>query len=246
MLYWSIISLELIPMISKRLLALAAACTLTLLAACGGGDGVPLGEFPAITKTEGDAPFELKAPTSKSPAAFSFDSSDPKIATIAGNMVTVHAAGTATITARQGSLGSYNPTSISTSLTVKERTCVAGAVRKEGLCVPPDTKALAVTRNGVTWLPTTSATRLTWTEADAFCKNISYQGKTGWSLPGRSDLADLFNSGAVNGQGWTLGDTWSATADTDKTHIAVDLAAGTATSLMSDNKLSVTCVLAQG
>jgi len=233
-------------MISKRLLALAAACTLTLLAACGGGDGVPLGEFPAITKTEGDAPFELKAPTSKSPAAFSFDSSDLKIATISGNMVTVHAAGTATITARQGSLGSYNPTSTSAVLTVNPRTCAAGAVRKEGLCVPPDSSATSVTRNGVAWVPTIATTRLSWAEADAFCKAITYQNKTGWTLPGRSDLADLFASGALSGHGWTLGDTWSATADTDKTHMAVDLAAGTATSLMSENKLYVTCVLAQG
>jgi len=233
-------------MISKRLLALAAACTLTLLAACGGGDGVPLGEFPAITKTEGDAPFELKAPTSKSPAAFSFESSDLKIATIDGNMVTVHAAGTATITARQGSLGSYNPTSTSAQLTVNPRTCAAGAVRKDGVCVPSSTTAGVVTRNGMMWVPTATTTKLTWTEADAFCKNISYQGKTGWSLPVRSDLADLFASGALSGHGWTLGDTWSATADTDKTHMAVDLAAGTATSLMSENKLYVTCVLAQG
>jgi hypothetical protein len=233
-------------MTSKRLLAFAAACTLTLLAACGGGDGVPLGEFPAITKTEGDAPFELKAPTSKSPAAFSFDSSDAKVATIEGNMVTVHTAGTATITARQGSLGSYNPTSTSALLTVNPRTCAAGAVRKDGLCVPPTTTASVVTRNGVMWVPTATTTKLTWTEADAFCKNISYQGKTGWSLPGRSDLSELFGSGAVNGQGWTLGDAWSATADTDKTHLAVDLATGAASSLMSENKLYVTCTRSQG
>jgi hypothetical protein len=230
----------------KRILALAAACALSLLAACGGsGEGVPLGEFPAISKTEGDAPFELKPPTSKSPAAFSYESSDQKVATIAGSVVTVLAEGTTTITARQGSLGSYNPTSTSAVLTVKARTCATGAVRKEGLCVPPDSAAKPVLRNGVTWTPAITAVKLTWADADAYCKAISYQGKTGWALPGRSELADLFSSGALNGQGWTPGDTWSATADTDKTHLAVDLATGTAASLMSDNKLYVSCTLSQ-
>jgi hypothetical protein len=187
-------------MMTKRFLALAAACPLILLAACGGGDGVPLGEFPAMTKTEGDAPFELKAPTSKSPAAFSFESSDTKVATINGNVVTVLAAGFTTITARQGSLGSYNPTSTSALLTVKERTCVAGVVRnKSGLCVPP----------------------------------------------GRSELKELATSAALAGQGWALGDTWSATAGTATTHSAVDTTSGTIGSLMSDNKLYVTCTLSQ-
>jgi hypothetical protein len=233
-------------MMTKRLLALAAACTLTLLAACGGGDGVPLGEFPAMTKTEGDAPFELKAPISKSPAAFSFESSDTKVATINGNVVTVLAAGFTTITARQGSLGSYNPTSTSALLTVKERTCVAGAVRnKSGLCVPPDSSAIDITRNGLSWLPTRSTVKLSWSDADAYCKAVSYQGKTGWALPGRSELKELATSGALAGQGWALGDTWSATADTDKSHLAVALATGESTSLMNDNKLYVTCALGQ-
>jgi hypothetical protein len=231
-------------MMTKRLFALAAACTLTLLAACGGGDGVPLGEFPAMTKTEGDTPFELKAPTSKSPAAFSFESSDTKVATINGNMVTVLAAGFTTITARQGSLGSYNPTSTSALLTVKERTCVAGAVRnKSGLCVPPDSTAHDLTRNGLSWLPPRSTVKLSWSEADAYCKAVSYQGKTGWALPGRSELMELATSGALAGQEWPLGDTWSATADTATSHSAVDTTTGTIASLMSDNKLYVTCTL---
>jgi hypothetical protein len=233
-------------MTMKRMWALAAGCVLVLLAACGGSDdGVPLGPFPAISKTEGDAPFELTAPTSKSPAAFFYESSDQKVATIAGSVVTVRAEGTTTITARQGSLGSYNPTSTSALMTVKARTCATGAVRKEGLCVPPESAGKAVVRNGVTWTPTSAAVKLTWAEADAYCKAISYQGKTGWTLPARSDLAELFGSGAINDKGWTLGDTWSATADTDKTHLAVDLATGIASSLMSDNKLYVSCTLAQ-
>jgi hypothetical protein len=230
-------------MTTKRLLALAATCTLFLLAACGSNDGVKLGEFLAISKTEGDPPFQLKAPSSKSPAVFTYSSSDPKVATIEGDMVTVHVAGTSTITARQGEIGSYNPTSTSAVLTVKERTCTAPAVRENGLCVPPATTAGVVARNGVSWMP--ASFKLAWAEADAFCKNISYQGKTGWALPDRSELKELAASGALNGQGWALGDAWSATIETDKIHTAVALATGDFTSLMNDNKLYVTCALGQ-
>jgi hypothetical protein len=42
-----------------------------------------------------------------------------------------------------------------------------------------------------------------------------------------------------------MGDTWSATIETDKIHTAVALATGDASSLMNDNKLYVTCVLSQ-
>ena len=77
-------------MTTKSILALAASCALLLLAACGGSDdGVPLGPFPALSKTEGDPPFKLTAPTSKSPGAFSYESSDQKVATIQGDMVTI-------------------------------------------------------------------------------------------------------------------------------------------------------------
>jgi hypothetical protein len=231
-------------MTTKRLLVLAAGFALSLLAACGGGDGVKLGEFPAITKTEGDAPFKLTAPSSKSPGAFTYSSSDQRVAKIVGDMVTVGVAGTATITAQQGQTGSYNPTSTTTVLTVKPRTCATPAVRENGLCVPPATTAGVVARNGISWMP--ALFKLTWAEADAFCKNITYQGKTGWALPARSDLHDLAASGALSGQGWNLGDAWSATADTDKSHLAVALATGDSTSLMNDNKLYVTCALSQG
>jgi hypothetical protein len=230
-------------MTTNRLLVIAAGFALSLLAACGGGDGVKLGEFPAITKTEGDEPFKLTAPSSKSPGAFTYSSSDQSVARIVGDMVTVGVAGTATITARQGQTGSYNPTSTTTLLTVKPRTCATPAVRENGLCVPPATTAGVVARNGISWMPTSF--KLTWAEADAFCKNITYQGKTGWALPDRSQLKELASSGALSGQGWAFGDTWSATAESDKNHTAVELPTGSFSSLMNDNKIYVTCALSQ-
>lgn len=93
-----------------------------MLIGCG-GKGVQLGEFPALNKTEGDAPFAIKQSTSKSPAAFTCASSNPTVATIAGNIVTVHAPGSSTITAQQGEVGSYYPTSTSALLTVAALVC---------------------------------------------------------------------------------------------------------------------------
>jgi hypothetical protein len=228
-------------MTTKRIFALAATCALFLLAGCGGGDGVKLGEFPALVKTEGDAPFKLTAPSSKSPAAFTYSSSDPRVATIVDDMVTVHVAGTTTITAQQGRTGSYNPTSTSTVLTVRERSCAAPSVRGNGLCVVPATTAAYISRGALTWMPT--AVALAWAEADAFCKGVTIQGKTGWRLPDPFELRDLALSGQLSGQGWAMGDAWSATAGTtDKTHLAVDLTTGANTTFVNENKSYVTCV----
>jgi hypothetical protein len=229
-------------MTTKRILALAATCALFLLAGCGGSDdGVKLGEFAPITKTEGDPPFALTAPSSKSPAAFSYSSSEPGVASIVGNTVTVGIVGTTTITARQGELGSYNPTSTSTLMTVKKRECSLPLVNQKGQCVAPDSNAAYVTRAGLTWMPATVA--LTWTEADAYCKNTSIQGTTGWKLPSQFELADLSSSGMLNGQGWVVGDAWTATAgSTADSHFAVNLASGASNAFPKENKAYVTCV----
>lgn len=230
-------------MTTKHLLAFAASCALLLLTACGSNDGVKLGDFPALTKTEGDQPFKLTAPSSASPASFSYDSSDQRVATIEGDTVTVVLAGTTTITARQGRMGSYNPTSTSTVLTVKERTCAAPSVRVQGQCVVPATTAGTVTRGTLTWMPTMASTTLAWAEADAFCKGVTFQGKNGWRLPDPVELHDLATSGQLNEQGWAMGDAWSSTAGTvDKTHVATSLTTGANTTFVNENKAYVTCV----
>lgn len=229
-------------MTNIRLSALAAVCVCSLLSACGyNDDGVKLGEFPAITKTEGDPPFTLTAPSSKSSASFSYSSSDPKVATIEGAVVTVGIAGTSTITARQGELGSYNPTSTSTVLTVLKRVCEAPLVNVEGQCVAPATTAAYVTSTGATWMPATVA--LTWTQADAYCKNTKIQGTTGWKLPGQFELAALVATGTLSGQGWATGEAWTATAgSTADSHFAVNLVSGASNAYPKDNKAYVTCM----
>jgi hypothetical protein len=228
-------------MTTKRLLAFVATCALFLLAACGGNDGVKLGEFPALNKTEGDAPFKLTAPSSRSPAAFTYESSNQTVATISGDMVTVHAAGTSTITARQGELGSYNPTSTTTLLTVAARVCEAPLVRENGACVAPPTTAAYVKHQQLDWTPATFV--LTWAEADAYCKNLTVKGVNGWKLPDQATLVALAASGMLNGQGWTAAEAWSATAGSGAdSHFAVNLASGASTVFPKENKAYVTCV----
>jgi gliding motility-associated-like protein len=76
--------------------------------------------FGSITKTFGSANFNLTNPTSASTGTFSYTISDPNVATIIGNTVTIVGAGTATITASQAADNSYNSASISTTLTVSK------------------------------------------------------------------------------------------------------------------------------
>lgn len=240
----------------SRLLPLLVAIVTFLLAGCGTGDGVPLGEFPAMTKTEGDAPFVLVAPTSASPAQFVFTSSDPAVATIDGKTVTVLLAGTTTITASQPSYGSYNPTSTSAVLTVKARVCTAPQVRVNGtcmdpcvapatllnnVCVAPAGAGSFVVKGAVKWMPATFIG--TWNDAKSFCSNSKIDGVTGWRLPTEFELTEMFASGLLSGQGWTLNKTWSSTVGaTAGTQLAVNLSNGGSATDSTANMAYVTCV----
>lgn len=228
-------------MTTNRLLPLALSGVFLLLAGCGGHDGVELGPFPALSKTEGDEPFKLTAPTSKSPAPFSYTSSDQGVAKIDGDTVTILKAGTTTITAQQGRMGSYYPTSTSALLTVAARVCTAPLVRENGVCVAPPTTAAYVTHSELTWSPATFV--LTWAEADAYCKKLSSKDMTGWKLPEQGQLVTLVASGVLSGQGWAAADAWTATAGSGAdSHFAVNLSTGAATSFPKANKAYVTCV----
>ena len=183
----------------NRLLSIfAAMCARLCWLPAAAVTASPLSNFPALTATEGDAPLTLTPPTSKSPAVFSYSSSNPQVATVNGNVLTFIKAGTSTITARQPELGSYNPTSIDALLTVKEKVCTAPQVNQGGTCVtPPTCTAPAVLTNNVCVAPATTGnfvgrnglsfmpvTRIdTWTNASAFCSTSTINNLTGWRLP---------------------------------------------------------------
>jgi len=77
-----------------------------------------LGSLADVTKTYGDAAFALTKPTSASPGAFTYSSSNTNVATVSGNRVSIVGAGSATITATQAASGGYGSVQTSASLTV--------------------------------------------------------------------------------------------------------------------------------
>ncbi len=82
------------------------------------GSDPTITDFTVPAKVFGDAPFALTAPTSNSAGAFTYSSSNPLVATVVGNMVTVTGVGTCTITANQAANGIYDAGSITASLVV--------------------------------------------------------------------------------------------------------------------------------
>jgi hypothetical protein len=88
--------------------------------------GTPvIGSLTVPTKNLGDLPFNLTAPTSNSPGAFSFTSSNTSVATILGNTVTVVGAGTSIITATQAASGAFLTGNVTANLVVSEAPTVA-------------------------------------------------------------------------------------------------------------------------
>lgn len=83
--------------------------------------GTPvIGSLTLPAKNLGDAPFNITAPTSDSPGAFSYTSSNQSVATILGNTVTIVGAGTSTITAIQAASGAFLTGNVTANLVVSE------------------------------------------------------------------------------------------------------------------------------
>jgi hypothetical protein len=76
------------------------------------------GLFPIITKTFDIGKFTVVPPTSNSPGAWSFTSSNPQVATIAASTVNIVSTGSTTITASQAASGAFPARSRSTVLRI--------------------------------------------------------------------------------------------------------------------------------
>jgi hypothetical protein len=232
-----------------------------LMVACSDPDqGPPLGAFAAITKTETDEPFDIVPPSSKSPAPFTYTSSNAAVATIAGSLVTIKGPGVSTITAAQAGIGGWGPTSATTTLTVTAVPCDSGSVRINGACVvvptcvapatlvnnqcvPPASNANLVTANFLAWSGVSFADN--WAKASAYCASITIDGRGGWRQPSADELKALQASGALAGQSWTLGNTWSSTMGTttdNASHMAVNLSDGTVVERADTANSYVSCV----
>lgn len=208
-------------MILNQLRLFMAICIAFALSACGGNPGADLGAFPAITKIEGDAPFSLTAPTSASPGAFSFTSSNPAVATVSGKIVTILAPGTSTITATQEAYGKWGSNSVTMTLTV---------IVKKNLVY-----------GGRTWMPVSSLD--TWAKANTFCTTSTISNLTGWRLPSDFELTELFKNVSLSAEGWTLSQTWSSTTGSTLAHRkTVNLKDGVVSEQLETDSRYFTCV----
>ena len=91
--------------------------------------GTPVyGPFVVPAKNTGDAPFNLTPPTSTSPGAFTYTSSNLAVATISGSTVTIVGPGTSSITANQAASAPYIAGSVSSDLVVTAVPTVAAPI----------------------------------------------------------------------------------------------------------------------
>lgn len=77
-----------------------------------------LSNFSIPTKAVGDAPFAITPPTSNSPGAFTYESSNTSVATISGDMITVVGGGTSIITAKQAAAAPFGAGNITANFIV--------------------------------------------------------------------------------------------------------------------------------
>ncbi len=96
-----------------------STCSTALISVRITRDNPVLSNFPAITKTIRDVAFTITPPTSSAgTGAITYTSSDPNVATISGNTVTIVGIGTTTITATKAQDSNYNAASITAIMTV--------------------------------------------------------------------------------------------------------------------------------
>ena len=103
-----------------------------------------------------------------------------------------------------------------------------------------------VSQGGLTWMPNNigpwSGGYTDWNTANTYCTTATILGQTGWRLPTAAELSALYASGAINGQGWTLGGAWSSTPHGAGILEAVDLSYGSVYWDFDANYNYVSCV----
>lgn len=60
---------------------------------------------------------------------------------------------------------------------------------------------------GLVWSPTDTSKNLA--EALSYCASATLNSESGWRLPTVAEMEFMYRSRAMNGQGWSLGKTWS-------------------------------------
>ena len=194
------------------------------------GSIAPTITFTIPSKTFGDAAFTL-SPTSDSPGAFTFTSSNTSVATISGSTVTIVANGTSTITATQASSGDYSSATATATLTVGVAGTVAAPAfsTAAGAIAFPTTITLSSTTAGATIYytidgstPTTGSTQGTSVVVNSAQTIKAFAVKTGW--------ADSSISSAAYTQAQATAPTFSPAAGniTSGTTVTISSAGATA------------------
>jgi hypothetical protein len=98
-----------------------------------------------------------------------------------------------------------------------------------------------VSQGKLIWMPVSSS-RKTWAEAAAYCASTPINDRTSWRLPTKDELSKLNYSGEMNGQGWTLGYSWTSTPIGRNGHYVVVLDHGGIDTGIDTGSDYVTCV----
>jgi len=169
--------------------------------------GTAMTSFSALTPSGGATPYTYSY-TGTLPAGLSFSASNGAVT------------GTPTVA----------PSTASLMFSVKDaNNVVASTTSTVSFAVATGLPVGYVVQGGKSWMPLTFLD--TWPNANSYCTNTTINGQTGWRLPVQNELSDLYISGVMNGQGWTLGYTWSSTISCAGRNIAghycfVDLVSG--------------------
>lgn len=152
--------------------------------------------FSVSTRAIGSGSFQLTPPNSNSSGAFTFTSSNPAVATIAGNTVTLVGIGSTTITATQAPSEGYQGGSVAANFVVSAPTGYLSS-------------------GGLLWLiPLSSAVNIKGTEAADRCRYSQFLGQSGWRLPTQAEAKAMVNdvgySQLIN-LGWTSWAAWTST-----------------------------------
>ena len=129
-----------------------------------------LSSFTIPTKTIGDTPFVITAPTSNSAGAFTYTSSNTSVATVSGATVTILSIGTTTITATQAANSPYDTAGISTILKVENKP----ALLQENFEYPSSTILSDITNSG--WAIHSGASTPIQTTSSASLSFSNYYG----------------------------------------------------------------------
>ena len=97
-----------------------------------------------------------------------------------------------------------------------------------------------VSQGGLIWMPILF--NKNWSDANDYCNNTAINWQSGWRLPTKSELSALYNAGAMNDQGWAVGDTWSSAPVSTGLHYGVSLRNGTVYEVDDTTGDYVTCV----